>query len=208
MSYYLLVFGIPIFIIGAILVLISKQPIQIKLLMTLMPIVLYLPFSFLFIYFYNYSTPMTILIPENVEGHLRIIYDENCGINYEKIDGVRTLIFPENGILLLNEEFNGHSNYNYYLVDDLGNKKEVPKILDFKDRIKKRPSVLGGGAGTILQTIEASSTLKDDKAIVFSDFYIYNKDTVVRNDYKSQQKFDSLTRTIVQQCRKQYNNSL
>lgn len=45
LSYYLLVFGIPTFIIGAILVLISKQPIQTKLLTTLIPIVLYFPFT-------------------------------------------------------------------------------------------------------------------------------------------------------------------
>src|SRR5690606_38940355 len=105
------------------------------------------PFTFLFLYFYNYSTAMTILIPENFEGKLRIIYDEKCGSNFEIIDGEKTLIFPENGILVLNEEFNRHVNYNYYLVDDQGNKNEILEILEFKDRIKKRPSVLAGGAG-------------------------------------------------------------
>lgn len=202
MSYYLLVFGIPTFIIGAILVLISKQPIQTKLLTTLIPIVLYFPFTFLFLYFYNYSTTMTILIPGNFEGKFRIIYDENCGSNFEKIDGVKTLIFPENGILVLNEEFNGQDNYHYYLVDDQGNKNEILEILEFKDRIKKRPSVLAGGSGTMYQEIDAKPSDKIN-GITFSDFYIYNKDTIDRNDYKSQQKFDSLTRIIVKQCRQQ-----
>ena len=202
MSYYLLVFGIPIFIIGAILVLISKQPIQTKLLTTLIPIVLYFPFTFLFLYFYNYSTAITILLPENFEGKLRIIYDENCGSNFEKIDGVKTLIFPENGILVLNEEFNRQVNYHYYLVDDQGNKNEILEILEFKDRIKKRPSVLAGGSGTMYQEIDAKPTDKIN-GINFSDFYIYNKDSLDRNDYKSQQKFDSLTRIIVKQCRQQ-----
>ncbi len=202
LSYYLLVFGIPTFIFGAILVLISKQPIQSKLLTTLIPIVLYFPLTFLFLYFYNYSTAITILIPENFEGKLRIIYDENCGSNLEIIDGEKTLIFPENGILVLNEEFNRQINYNYYLVDDQGNKNEILEILEFKDRIKKRPSVLAGGSGTMYQEIDDKPTDKINR-ITFSDFYIYNKDSLDRSDYKSQQKFDSLTRIIVKQCRQQ-----
>lgn len=206
MSYYLLVFGIPIFIIGAILVLISKQPIQTKLLTTLIPIVLYIPFTFLFLYFYNYSSPMTILIPENFEGNFRIVYDENCGSKYEKIDGVKTLIIPENGILVLNEEFNGNGNYHYYLVDNLGNRNEIRTILDPKDAIQKRPAVLSGGSGTTYLEIDANPTDKIN-GITYSEFYIINKDTLDINDYKSPQKFDSLTRIIVQHCREKSTSS-
>lgn len=203
-SFYLLVFGIPTFLFGAVLVLLSKQTIQTKLLTTLTPLVLYFPFTFLFLYVYNYSTPKTILIPKNFEGNLRVVYEENCGRNYDKTDGVKTLTFPENGILVLNEDFDRHVNYNYYLVDELGSRTKIPQILDFKDRIQKRPCVLVGGSGTIGQTIEANSENQEEKGIIFSDFYVYNKDTINRNDnYKSQQRFDSLTTIIVNQCRQQ-----
>jgi hypothetical protein len=153
------------------------------------------------LYAYNYSTPKTILIPKNFEGILRVVYEENCGHNYDKIDGIKTFTFPENGILVLNEDFDRHVNYNYYLVDELGNRTKISQILDYKDRIQKRPCVLVGGSGTIGHTIEANSTNHKEKGIIFSDFYIYNKDTVDRNDFKSQQKFDSLTTAIVNQCR-------
>jgi hypothetical protein len=200
-SFYLLVFGIPTFLVGAILIFLSKQNIKTKLLTTLIPLIIYVPSTFLFLYAYNYSTTKTILIPKNFEGNLRVVYEENCGSNYDKIEGIKTLTFPENGILVLNEDFDRQVNYNYYLVDELGNRTKISQILDFKDRIQKQPCVLVGGSGTIEQMIEANSTNQKEKGITFSDFYIYNKDTVDRNDFKSQQKIDSLTTTIVNQCR-------
>lgn len=203
LSFYLLVFGIPTFLVGAILVFQSNHRIQTKLLTTVTPIVLYFPFTFLFLYVYNYSIPKTILIPKNFNGKLRVVYEEKCGGSYTKTDGVKTLTFPDNGLLVLNEDFDGHANYNYYLVDELGNRTEIPQIFDFKDRGQKRPCILSGGSGTIGQTIEANSTNQVEKGITFSDFYVYNKDTVDRNDFKSQQRFDSLTTIIVNQCRQQ-----
>ncbi len=202
-SFYLLVFGIPTFLVGAILIFLSKQNIKTKLLTTLIPLILYVPSTFLFLYAYNYSTPKTILIPKNFEGNLRVVYEENCGSNFDKTDGVKTLTFPENGILILKEDFDRHVNYNYYFVDKLGNRTEIQQILAFSDKVQKRPCVLVGGSGTIGQTIEANSTNQEEKAITYSDFYVYNKDTVDKNDYKNQQKFDSLTTAIVNQCRQQ-----
>jgi hypothetical protein len=202
-SFYLLVFGIPTFLVGAILIFLSKQNIKTKLLTTLIPLILYVPSTFLFLYAYNYSTPKTILIPKNFEGNLRVVYEENYGSNYDKTDGVKTLTFPENGILILKEDFDRHVNYNYYFVDKLGNRTEIQQILAFSDKVQKRPCVLVGGSGTIGQTIEANSTNQEEKVITYSDFYVYNKDTVDKNDYKSQQKFDSLTTAIVNQCRQQ-----
>lgn len=203
-SFYLLVFGIPTFLVGAILIFLSNQNIKTKLLTTLIPLILYVPSTFLFLYAYNYSTPKTILIPKNFEGNLRVVYEENCGRNYDKTDGIKTLPFPDNGILVLNEDFDRHVNYNYFLVDELGNRTKISQILDFKDRIQKRPCVLVGGSGTIGQTIEANTENQEEKGIIFSDFYVYNQDTINRNDnYKSHQRFDSLTTIIVNQCRQQ-----
>lgn len=202
-SFYLLVFGIPIFLVGAILIFISNQTIKTKLLATLIPLILYIPSTFLFLYVYNYSTPKTILIPKEFNGILRVVYEEKCGSNYDKINGVKTLTFPENGILILNEDFDRHINYDYYLVDELGNRTKIPQIFAFNGKGQKQPYILVGSSGTIGQTIEANSTNKEQKGIIFSDFYVYNKDTIDRNDYKSQQKFDSLTTKIVNQCRQQ-----
>ena len=107
-SYDLLLFGIPAFLIGSILVFLSKKPIQTKLLTTIAPVVLYIPLTFLFLYIFNYSTPKTILIPKDFDGNLRIVYEEKGGSNYDNTYGVKTLVFNKNGILVLNEDFDTH----------------------------------------------------------------------------------------------------
>lgn len=163
--------------------------------------------SFLFLYFYNYSTPKIILIPKDLEGNLRVVYEEKCGLNYDIKDGVKTLKFPENGILILNEDFDRHINYKYYFVDNSGKRTEIPQDLDFKSNNQKQPYVSVGGSGTLGQTIEVNSKIQEEKGISYTDFYVYNKDTVDRNDFKSQQKFDSLTTAIVNQCRQAKNGS-
>lgn len=178
-----------------------------KILATLLPIVLYFPLTFLFLFIYNYSTPKTILIPKNFDGNLRVVYDQKCGSNYDKTDGVKTLTFPENGILILNEDFDRYVNYKYYLIDELGNRTEIRQIFTFSDKVQKRPCVLVGVSGTIGQTIEANTKNQEEKGITYSDFYVYNKDTVDRTDFKYQQKFDSLTTAIVNQCRQKNNGS-
>jgi hypothetical protein len=106
--------------------------------------------------------------------------------------------------LVLNEDFDRHVNYNYYLVDELGNRTKITQIIDVKNRIQRRPCVLVGGSGTIGQTIEANTKNQEEKGIFFSDFYVFNQDTINRNEnYKNQQRFDSLTTIIVNQCRQQ-----
>ncbi len=148
-----------------------------------------------------------MLIPNNFEGNLRVVYEENGGDKYEKTNDVKTLIFPENGILILNEQFDRHINYKYYFVDDLGRRTEIQQSLDFNRKNQKRPYVFVSGSGVIGQTIEANSTNKQEKGITYSDFYVYNKESVGRNDYKTQEEFDSLTTAIVKQCRQENNGS-
>jgi len=202
-SFCLLAFGVPAFLTGAILVLLSNRKIATKLLTTLTPIALYFPLTCLSLYIYNYSTAKAILIPKNFEGTLRVVFEEKCGHHYDKTEGVKTLTFPESGILILDEDFDRHINYHYYLVDKSGKKTEIPQIINFSERVKKRPCVLIGSSGTIEQTIEAKATNQKGNPITYQDFYVYNKDTMDRRGDKNRQRFDSLTTVLVSECRQQ-----
>jgi hypothetical protein len=201
-SFWLLIFGIPAFLIGTILVLFSNRTTKTKLFATLTPIILYFPLTYLFLMAYNYTTPKIFLIPSNYEGTLRIIYEEECGQHIYKNDGKEILVFPSNGVLILNEDFDGGINNEYFLVDKLGKKTKIPEILEFKNRKSNRPCVLVGGSGTMWEweKIEVNSTNKK-KGITYSDFYLINKNTTNESDYKTEQKLDSLTKKIVKQCR-------
>ena len=116
-----------------------------------------------------------------------------------KEKGRQILQFPENGILILNEKFEGGINNDQYLIDKNNRRTKVEQIIDYKDHTKKLPLILVGGAGTL-------GADDNNKDIKFSDFYLYNKDTVQTDNYKLSQQFDSLTWKMVDDCRNRNNN--
>ncbi|MBK9489571.1 MAG: hypothetical protein IPO07_12855 [Haliscomenobacter sp.] len=140
-SFWLLIFGVPVFIIGTILVLLSKKPTKTKLLTTLLPVIAYLPLTYLFLLAYNHTSPKTFLIPAEYQGTIRIVYEEKCGIKMQEENGRQILQFPETGILILNEKFNGGINNEYYLIDKSGNRTKVDESINFKDSTKKLPFI-------------------------------------------------------------------
>ena len=97
-SFWWLFYGIPAFILGSVLVIFSNQTTKNKLLVTLLPIILYFPFTYLFLTAYNYTTPKIFLIPSNYEGTLRIIYEEECGQNIYKKDIIINIFDPKPGL--------------------------------------------------------------------------------------------------------------
>ncbi len=194
-SFWLLYYGIFIFALGTLLVFLSKKPFKIKLLITILPIIVYLPITYIFLLAYNYSIPKTFLIPADYDGTIRIVYEEKCGVKLHKENGRQIFQFPDNGILILNEKFDGGINHDYYLVDKSGKRTKVIQIIDYNDRTTNPPTIQVGGAGTI----GVSST---EKGITFSDFYLYNKDTTLVDDFRLSQRFDSITNEMVLACRK------
>jgi hypothetical protein len=193
-SFWLLVYCFIIFLVGVLLVWLSKKSVKTKIFSTVLPIIFYVPATYLFLLAYNYTTPKTFLIPADLEGTIRIVYEEKCGVKLYKENGRQLLQFPESGILILNEKFDGGINNEYFLVDKNGKRTKVEQSIDYKDKPKKLPFILVGGAGTI-------GGDEKDKGITFSDFDLYNKDTIQIEDYKQMQRLDSITTEIVRACR-------
>jgi len=185
-SFYLLVFTWPVYLLGAILVSISSQRIMKKILVILLPIILYLPATFLFLYIYNYTSPKLFLIPKNYSGTLRIIFNENCGEKYGLENGKKVIKFPQDGVLILNEEFDGGTNKDdeYYSFDE------------YNQRVKMTNVNLGGSGIT-----SVGNLINKDNPADFQYVEYYTQDKS-QYDYKSQQKFDSITSAKVVVCRK------
>lgn len=208
-SFYLIIFGIPVFLVGALLVLLSKRPVKTKLLATIVPLVLYIPATILFLYAYNYSVPKTLLIPQNFEGPLRIVYKEKCGSPYQEIEGETTLVFPENGILILNEDFDRHINYEYYFVDKAGKRTKIfYELTGFSKSTKHLPCIVSSGSGTMGQSQameDTSGNSKEEylasegpKEIKYTEFYVYNNDTINTTD---EDNISALMVKAVEECR-------
>lgn len=149
----------------------------------------------------------TYLIPNDFEGEFRVVYGEMCGINPPFENDRRVLNIPENGILIIQPKFEaGTIDHEYFLVDKKGNRKKINRLWDYKQQTTELPGVLLGGSGSVGRAMPDGASSSDSPlAIHFTDFTVFNKDTTVRDEreeLKFQQRFDSLTNTLVNECRK------
>ncbi len=133
----------------------------------------------------------TFLIPANLEGTLRIIYNEDCGIKPKVEDGNEILEFPKNGILILKKDSYGDTRNKYYLVDNNGNKTRVSEILDPNETVKRTPAILAG-----VVTVSGYTYHNDEveiKGITYIDFRLYRNSSNENEKFTSTQNIDSLS---------------
>jgi hypothetical protein len=203
-SFYYIIFGVPVFTIGVVFIFFSDKGLSRKLITAVTPVVLWLPASYLFLYWYGKTTPDTFLINSNFHGKFRVIYGENCGIEPPTEKGRRILRIPENGILIIKPKFeSGYIDHQYYLTDSDGKMKKAYGIVDVRNKVDSFPAVALSGSGNISGPMpDGGSSSKSELSIHFSDFHVYSSDTIVSDDFKSDQRFDSLTSAIVEKCRK------
>lgn len=185
------------FLIGATLVFISKTKIKTKLITTITPVVLWLPATYIFLYFYGLTTPETYLIPSTLEKRFRVIYNEKCGIKPKYKNGRRIIEIPSNGILIIKSKSeSGWIDHEYFLIDSIGNKTKVGNENFIQDKTTYKPNVSLTGSGVM-----SGSSLDKSSDIHYSDFIITKDTTTERDDFKESEKFDSLTRALVEKCR-------
>jgi hypothetical protein len=186
-----------VFLIGATIVLISKTKIKTKLITIILPLVLWLPATYVFLYFYGLTTPETYLISSTIEKRFRVIYNEKCGIEPKKENGRRIIEIPDNGILIIKSKFeSGWINHEYFLIDSTGNKIKVGNENFIQDKTTYQTNVSLTGSGVM-----SGGSLDKSSDIHYSDFIINKDTTTERDDFKESERFDSLTRALVEKCR-------
>lgn len=200
-SFYLVVYLGFIFILGCHFILISDSKNKFKIISIVVPIVLYLPSTILFLKACNYTSPKIFLFPKNYIGKLRIVYEEKCGQKIRKENGKEIFEFYKNGILILSEKFNGNINHKYYFVDSKGIKTEIPQANIDKQNLRfPNVSILGAGTMSDKEIKIGVSSDYDIDAVKYTDFFVNQKEND-DFDYKKEQKFDSLTFAVVDLCR-------
>ena len=92
----------------------------------------------------------------------------------------------------------GWINHEYYFVDIEGNKIKVNSENFSPDKKVNTPSISLSGTGVM-----SGNTLDKSSDIHHTDFIINKKDSMTtNNDFKETEKFESLTRALVEKCRK------
>lgn len=135
---YWILFAGPIFIIGLLIIWLSKAKTKTKLLTTFLPLLLWYPGMLAFFFIAsNHMTPETFLVPKNFRGQIALIYNEPCGQTVPKVDGRLIYKIPNNGVMILTNKFEtGIIDQEYYFVDDNWNTIEkIPQLIqqDFNE---------------------------------------------------------------------------
>jgi hypothetical protein len=207
--------GLPVFIVGIVLIFISKKSWKHKLILIAVFIVGIFAFWPIWREL-NSVGPETFLIPNDYRGKASVIYKKGCGINLEKTNDTLIYNIPENGILILDgEQEYGLIEHTYFLVDDNGNRTELPKmdVRNFNEEwtLTKNPNEpsrdkLGvfhwGRTGSIGEMIDKNGeTTNENDLYTFSEFYVstYN-DLKTKFSFKYEQKNDSIIKEKMKDC--------
>ncbi len=136
--------GLPIFIIGAILVLISRNKTWNQRLipvgLCIIGIIAFWPIWRAI----NTVGPEIFIIPENYRGRVNIIFKKGCGNHLERTKEGMVYQIPDDGILFLDNKLKtGFIDHKYFFVDSNGNRTEIPKMdaSDFNEEwaLEKNP---------------------------------------------------------------------
>lgn len=138
LNLYWIIFGGPVFIIGLLIVWLSKIKLKTKLLTTFLPLLLWFPGMLAFVFLASkHMTPETFLIPKDFRGQITLIYNEPCGQTVPKVDGRLIYKIPDNGVIILTNKFEtGIIDQEYYFVDNNWNKiGKIPELIqqDFNE---------------------------------------------------------------------------
>jgi hypothetical protein len=211
------IIGLPIFLIGIILILASLKK---NWKQRLIPIGIFVVGIIAFWPIWrgiNTVGPEVFLIPKSYRGRVNIINKKGCGTKLEKSEEGLVYKIPNDGILILdNEQKYGFIDHKYFLVDQNGKRTELPKmdVRDFNEKwtTEKNPNEpprdeLGvfhwgrTGSTGIIRTENGVQT-NEDEHYSYSEFYISTYSNL--NDkfnFKYERKFDSIRDIKVRVCR-------
>lgn len=209
--------GLPIFIVGLILVLTSlKKSWKQRLIPVGILIIGVIVFWPIWRVINSVGTEV-FLIPDNYRGRVNIIYKKGCGIELKRNDEGLVYKIPNDGLLILDKEQKfGFIDHSYYLVDGNGNRTELPKmdVRDFNEEwtLEKNPNEpprdkLGifhwGRTGSMGKMMDEKGNISNQAELyTFSEFYVSTySDLFNRFNFKYEKEFELLKETKLAKCK-------
>lgn len=207
---YLLIFTAPVFILGTILLWFSKSKFLTKTLWTILPVILWFPAFYLFMYLSGTigtatAQKLDFIFPLDFVGKVIIIEKIPCGQPPKVVDGREQLFIPKNGILLYQGELKaGYVNHKYYRLQANDQKIELPERSNYMyfDSVPKKPNSKIVGAW-LLGT--GSKTLNEPKPVIeYSFMYLLvssNDSTEKYYEFNYVKDFENLTDSLIRHCK-------
>ncbi len=204
---YILIFTIPVFIVGVILIWASNLKLKVKALWTLLPIFLWYPAFFSFMYLSGVigtatAQKLDFIFQPNFEGKVIIIENMSCGQPVKKENNREQLFIPENGVLLYQGELeDGYVNHRYYRLQSSGRKVELPErasYMFFEDE-KQKPDAKVIGAWLLNTGVGYNGGENQHE---FMNLLVASKDSADKfYEYQYTKHFEALADSLVNQCK-------
>ena len=125
LNYYSLIFVLPIFLIGCVLLWLGQSSVKIKIIVTIAPLILWYP-SFLGFMYLNsflglkFAQEIEFRIPSDFRGQVTIIFPVACGQPVRKENGREIIDVPKNGLVYYQGFIeSGYMNWTYKLQDSV-----------------------------------------------------------------------------------------
>lgn len=196
LTWWFFLYGMIAVTIGAILVLISKKPWLLKLLVAGIP-ALFVTWSFSG----SFAPAQTFLIPPDFSGKFIVVYGEPCGTPDHKVNGRLEVHVPAHGCAILQREGKGGwVDDEFYFEDATGNRTRIAESTGLPIDSIPRPSVtlMGSGSQAAMLPSGGSST-EAPGAIHFTWYFVHTTGSSTHTD---ESPLDTLMESMVQTCRR------
>jgi hypothetical protein len=184
------------------------------MLWTIIPIALWYPGMFLFMYLIgNIGTAMAqkidFIFKEGFEGKAIVISKMECGQKIKTIENREQLEIPSNGVLFYQGEIkSGYINHNYYFEDKTGKKIKIPERANHmyfeSSEHKPNKSIIGvwlGGMGT-----KSINFPKLEVEFKYISLTVSSADSIDNySEFHYSKNFESISDSLVQNCIKNEN---
>ncbi len=134
---YLLIFTVPVFLVGVGILWFSKTKILNKTLWTVLPVIFWYPSFYVFMYLIGTigtatAQKLDFNFPDNFKGKAIVVQQIDCGQEIIKKDRREQLNFPESGILLYKGKIeSGYINHQYFYVTNTGDRIKIPERANY-----------------------------------------------------------------------------
>ena len=199
-------FGIPLYVVGALLILFSSRTAVVKTLWIVTPIALWYPVFKISPSVYRFFGPTHVyLIPEKFRGRIVVFYNEGCGQELVRSDEGYEFQIPNDGILILKDPMNRvYKTEKFFLINGAGAKKELSQFhFSNFDGVQSKGVANYEDRRDELACFDGAIVRKSDPKSIYEFKFISSYDSIAKY-YSSQyeQTLDSLMVEKLVNCRK------
>jgi hypothetical protein len=190
---FMLIFGIPFFLLGTVLVMFSKKSWLVKSLIIGVPIILWIVGFQLILHEIKKKDAVAIVVEHDFSGQVRVVYGEKNGIVPETKDGRMFFEIPANGVLLVKPFIkSGLTDIEYYVLDNKGVKIKITALKSPGEK------VAGQRAGYFEGTMSSEPGSPD---YIYDAFFILGNDSAKALTYQEEMVKNPLTDSLVKASR-------